>query len=203
MADGRFISLSVHYTLAALPEVPMVTRTGDDRVGNILTVHKDFSQDDSTFFVRMVNRWRLERGEQVGDKLRPKQPITYYIDNTVPPQLPRCDEGRRRGVEHGVRGRRMGGRDSRTRPPRRCRRGRHPLRDAALEYLRRAGLRRHRAVDGRPAHRRDSRCRHAVRGEHVRELQEQLAPPRVTRHRVRRVRAGVRRRRVRGAERAV
>jgi len=84
VADGRFISLSVHYTLAALPDVPMTPRMGDDRVGNFLTAHKDFSQDDSTFFVRMVNRWRLERGEQVGNKWRPKQPITYYIDNTVP-----------------------------------------------------------------------------------------------------------------------
>jgi hypothetical protein len=82
--DGRFISIAVHYTLAALPDVPMATRVGDDRVGSILNVHKDFSQDDTTFFVRMVNRWRLERGEQVGDKWRPKQPITYYIDHTVP-----------------------------------------------------------------------------------------------------------------------
>jgi len=84
VADGRFVSVSVHYTLAALPDAPMTPRIGDDRVGNFLTVHKDFSQDDSTFFVRMVNRWRLERGEQVGDKWRPKQPITYYIDHTVP-----------------------------------------------------------------------------------------------------------------------
>jgi hypothetical protein len=84
VADGRFLSLSVHYTLAALPDVPMTPRVGDDRVGNFLTAHKDFSQDDSTFFVRLVNRWRLERGEQVGDKWRPKQPITYYIDRTVP-----------------------------------------------------------------------------------------------------------------------
>ena len=86
VADGRFISVSVHYTLAALPEVPMVARIGDDRVGNFWTVHKDFSQDDSTFFVRMVNRWRLEPGERVGDRYRPKQPITYYIDHTVPPK---------------------------------------------------------------------------------------------------------------------
>ena len=84
VADGRFISLAIHYTLAALPDVPMTPRIGDDRVGNFLTAHKDFSQDDSTFFVRFVNRWRLERGEQVGDKYRPKQPITYYVDNTVP-----------------------------------------------------------------------------------------------------------------------
>ena len=82
--DGRYVTLSVHYTLAALPETPMGPRIGDDRVGNFLTVHKDFSQDDSTFFVRMVNRWRLERGEQVGDKWRPKNPIRYYIDHTVP-----------------------------------------------------------------------------------------------------------------------
>jgi hypothetical protein len=82
--DDRFISLAVHYTLAALPDVPMTVRIGDDRVGSILTAHKDFSQDDSTFFVRMVNRWRLERGEQVGNLWRPKQPITYYVDRTVP-----------------------------------------------------------------------------------------------------------------------
>jgi hypothetical protein len=84
VADRRFISLSIHYTLGALPDVPMTTRVGDDRVGNFLLAHKDFSQDDSTFFIRMVSRWRLERGEQVGDKWRPKQPITYYIDHTVP-----------------------------------------------------------------------------------------------------------------------
>ena len=82
--DDRFISLAVHYSLAALPDVPMAVRIGDDRVGSILTAHKDFSQDDSTFFVRMVNRWRLERGEQVGNLWRPKQPITYYVDRTVP-----------------------------------------------------------------------------------------------------------------------
>jgi hypothetical protein len=62
----------------------MAARHGDDRVGNFLTVHKDFAQEDSVAFVRMVNRWRLEPGDRVGDKWRPKQPITYYIDPTVP-----------------------------------------------------------------------------------------------------------------------
>ena len=82
--DGRYISLSIHYTLAALPENPMTPRLGDDRVGNFLTVHKDFSQEDSTTFVRYVNRWRLEPGEKDGDLTRPKKPITYYIDPNVP-----------------------------------------------------------------------------------------------------------------------
>ena len=96
----------------------MTPRYGDDRVGNFLTVHKDFSQDDSTFFVRMVNRWRLEPGERVGDKFRPKQPITYYIDPNGARSVPRGDEGRRRGLERGLRGRRLGRRHPRAGPAR-------------------------------------------------------------------------------------
>lgn len=83
--DGRYVSLSVHYTLAELPAEPMKPRLADDRMGYFLTVLKDFSQDDSTHFVRYVNRWRLERGEPAGGGLYyPKKPIVYYIDHTVP-----------------------------------------------------------------------------------------------------------------------
>ncbi|HXV89864.1 MAG TPA: DUF5117 domain-containing protein, partial [Gemmatimonadales bacterium] len=82
--DGRYIPVSIFYTLARLPEQPMTPRLGDDRVGNFWTVHKDFSQEDSSAFVHYVNRWRLEPGERVGDLWRPKKPITYYIDPNVP-----------------------------------------------------------------------------------------------------------------------
>jgi hypothetical protein len=82
--DGRYISLSIYYTLARLPERPMERRIADERVGSFQTVHKDFGLEDSTFFRRYVNRWRLERDEQVGDRWRPVQPIVYYIDRNVP-----------------------------------------------------------------------------------------------------------------------
>ncbi len=82
--DGRYTPVTIHYTLAQLPERPMERRIADDRVGNFMTVHKDFSAEDSTFFRRYVNRWRLEPGERVGDRWRPVEPITYYIDRTVP-----------------------------------------------------------------------------------------------------------------------
>jgi len=82
--DGRYIPVTIHYTLAQLPERPMERRIADDRVGNFMTVHKDFSSEDSTFFRRYVNRWRLEPAEHVGDRRRPVEPITYYIDRTVP-----------------------------------------------------------------------------------------------------------------------
>ena len=84
VADGRYIPVTIHYTLAQLPERPMKRRIADDRVGNFMTVHKDFSAEDSTFFRRYVNRWRLEPAERVGDRWRPVEPITYYVDRTVP-----------------------------------------------------------------------------------------------------------------------
>jgi uncharacterized protein DUF4953/uncharacterized protein DUF5117/uncharacterized protein DUF5118 len=83
--DGRYIPVSIHYTLAALPESPMAPRLADDRIGFFLTVQKDFSRDDSTFFVRYVNRWRLEPGRPAdGGLVEPKQPIVYYLDRNIP-----------------------------------------------------------------------------------------------------------------------
>jgi hypothetical protein len=82
--DGRYVPITMHTTFARLPERPMEVRWGDDRVGNFWTVHKDFSAEDSTFFRRMVNRWRLEPGERAGERWRPVEPITYYIDPNVP-----------------------------------------------------------------------------------------------------------------------
>jgi len=82
--DARFVSVTIHYTMARLPEDPMTPRMADDRVGSFNTVHKDFSSTDSTFMRRYVNRWRLEPGERVGDRWRPVKPITYYIGPSVP-----------------------------------------------------------------------------------------------------------------------
>jgi hypothetical protein len=82
--DPRYVPVTVHYTLARLPEDPMTPRVADDRVGSFNTVHKDFSRTDTTFMRRYVNRWRLEPGERVGDRWRPVKPITYYIGPSVP-----------------------------------------------------------------------------------------------------------------------
>ena len=86
--DDRFISVAVHYSMAELPAEPMTPRLADDRVGNFLTVHKDFSQYDKTFFKRHVNKWRLEpapgaRPDESG-LVEPARPIVFYIDRTVP-----------------------------------------------------------------------------------------------------------------------
>ena len=86
--DSRYIPVGVAYNWAALPEQPMTPRAADDRMGFFLTVHKDFSSDSSTFFVRYVNKWRLEcAAAPVNGMCDPRTPITYYIDRTVPVEL--------------------------------------------------------------------------------------------------------------------
>lgn len=84
--DGRYLPVTIHYSMAALPEEPMTPRMADDRLGYFMTVHKDFSEVDDSFFRRYVNRWRLEcTDETSGEELcEVKKPITYYIDRTVP-----------------------------------------------------------------------------------------------------------------------
>lgn len=86
LADSRFIPVSILYTLAKLPEEPMKPRQADDRLGYFMTVHKDFTEIDETFFERKINRWRLECEAPVtGDELcEPKEPIVYYLENTIP-----------------------------------------------------------------------------------------------------------------------
>lgn len=86
VADGRYIPLSLFYTMVELPEEPMKPRMADDRAGYFMTVHKDFSKESDNFFKRYVNRWRLEcdEGASEGELCSPKKPITYYIDRTVP-----------------------------------------------------------------------------------------------------------------------
>lgn len=84
LPDTRFLPLSLHYSFAEPPAVPMVPRLADDRIGSINSVRKDFSRTEETFFVRYANHWRLEPGEKVGDLWKPKQPIVYHVDRTVP-----------------------------------------------------------------------------------------------------------------------
>ena len=82
--DPRSIPLGVHYSLLELPATPMRPRYADERVGYFISAFKDFSRDTAeSFFVRYVNRWRLEKREP-GSVSDPVRPITYYIDHTVP-----------------------------------------------------------------------------------------------------------------------
>ncbi|MGH7612935.1 MAG: zinc-dependent metalloprotease [Gemmatimonadales bacterium] len=83
--DYRYIPMTLHYSLLELPATPMRPRVADDRVGYFISAMMDFSRDTSeTFFVRYVNRWRLEKRDPSAAVSDPVKPITYYLDRTIP-----------------------------------------------------------------------------------------------------------------------
>jgi hypothetical protein len=84
VSDSRWVPVGVHYSLLELPATPMRPRYADERVGYFISAFKDFSRDTAeSFFVRYVNRWRLEK-QVPGTVSEPVRPITYYLDHTVP-----------------------------------------------------------------------------------------------------------------------
>jgi hypothetical protein len=85
LADYRYIPVGVHYSLLELPATPMRPRHADDRVGYFISAMMDLSRDTSeSFFVRYVNRWRLEKKDPTAAVSEPVKPITYYLDRTIP-----------------------------------------------------------------------------------------------------------------------
>jgi hypothetical protein len=83
--DERYVPVSVHYSFSKLPETPMTPRLADDRVGQFITVKKDFGDDMAeNFFVRYAERWRLEKKDPAAAVSDPVKPIVYYVDHTVP-----------------------------------------------------------------------------------------------------------------------
>ncbi len=88
--DARGITVVVQYGLVELPDGGYQPRYADHRVGHFLTVQKDFSRaTPDTSFVRMVNRWRLERADGATYKegmkpVPPKKRIVFWIEDSVP-----------------------------------------------------------------------------------------------------------------------
>jgi hypothetical protein len=87
VADPRFISLGIRYSLFALPEQTMKPRIADDRVGHFITAQRDYSKDkEATTFIRHVNRWRLEKRDPMQALSEPVKPIVFYLHNSIPPE---------------------------------------------------------------------------------------------------------------------
>ncbi|MGE0534589.1 MAG: zinc-dependent metalloprotease [Pirellulales bacterium] len=85
VADSRGVTISVHYSISALPSNGYQPRLADDRVGYFLTVLKDYSkkgEDDE--FVRYINRWNLQKADASAERSPPREPIRFYIEKTVP-----------------------------------------------------------------------------------------------------------------------
>lgn len=83
--DRRSILNRVHFSIRPMPDGGYKTRLADDRIGHFFTQVRDFSSD-TTFQPekRFVDRWRLEKQDPNASLSKPRQPIVYWLDKSVP-----------------------------------------------------------------------------------------------------------------------
>jgi len=93
--DSRSVEVAVHYGLQRLPPEGYRPREADDRVGYFLTAVKDFGQPGLTSWRRYCNRWRLEKADPNAETSAPRDPLVFWIENTVPYEY-------RRHVREGI-----------------------------------------------------------------------------------------------------
>jgi hypothetical protein len=83
--DVRSMQFRVRYSLSTFPEGAYQPRIADDRVGHFLTMYQDFTDDRrDTPYVRYINRWNLEKSDPSAAVSTPKQPIVFWLENTIP-----------------------------------------------------------------------------------------------------------------------
>ncbi len=82
------ISVKMNHSMMRLPEVPMMPRLHDHRVGYFSVSTTDFSQETHRAErLRMITRWRLEKQDPEAELSDPIKPITYYVDYATPEWL--------------------------------------------------------------------------------------------------------------------
>lgn len=83
--DPRSFEHTYHYSLSALPRTAYRPRLADDRVGHFLTMYQDYSSAlRDTPYNRYVSRWNLVKADPKASRSRPRKPIVFHMENTVP-----------------------------------------------------------------------------------------------------------------------
>lgn len=78
-----------HYSIVRLPELPMMPRRFDERVGFFSEQTTDFGTNEHRSAARRyITKYRLECSDRKsGNLCYPKKPITYYVDRDTPEWL--------------------------------------------------------------------------------------------------------------------
>lgn len=85
LVDPRSMFIQIHYSLARLPAKEMAPRLADPRIGHFVQAVDNFGDDLApTARQRFITRWRLDKRDPLADLSEPVQPITYWIDRSVP-----------------------------------------------------------------------------------------------------------------------
>ncbi len=86
LPDQRGFSLRVRHSLSALPNHPSFQpRPADQRVGYFITAYRTAERRRSPDpVVRYIHRWHLEKQDPTAALSPPKQPIMFWLENTIP-----------------------------------------------------------------------------------------------------------------------
>ena len=85
LPDVRSMLFHLRYSLSERPQTGFRPRLADDRVGHFVNNVEDYSNDDRhTTTKRYVNRWHLEKQDPSAAMSPPKQPIVFWLENTIP-----------------------------------------------------------------------------------------------------------------------
>ncbi len=85
LPDVRSMLFHFRYSISELPPAGYRARLADDRVGHFFTQVQDFNSDRNfESSRRYIHRWRLEKQDPSAALSRPKQPIVFWLENTVP-----------------------------------------------------------------------------------------------------------------------
>ncbi len=85
LGDPRSMLLRFHYSVSELPEAGYLPRLADDRVGHFFVQTEDYSTDNAYRPTRRyISRWRLEKSDPSAALSTPKEPIVFWLENTIP-----------------------------------------------------------------------------------------------------------------------
>jgi hypothetical protein len=78
-------TIVLHHSMVKLPDMPMMPRVFDERVGYFTVSRIDYSREEHRAQrVRYITRWRLEKKDPDAALSEPVKPIVYYIDAATP-----------------------------------------------------------------------------------------------------------------------
>jgi Met-zincin/Domain of unknown function (DUF5117)/Domain of unknown function (DUF5118) len=85
LPDVRSMLFHLRYSISERPQTGFRPRLADARVGHFVNSVEDYSDDNrNTTTKRFVNRWHLEKQDPSAALSRPKQPIVFWLENTIP-----------------------------------------------------------------------------------------------------------------------
>jgi hypothetical protein len=85
LPDVRSMLFHLRYSISERPQTGYRPRIADQRVGHFVNSIEDYSDDDRySTTKRFVNRWHLVKKDPSAALSPPKQPVVYWLENTIP-----------------------------------------------------------------------------------------------------------------------